>query len=53
MRNNNWMPYTVEHLTIDTCKEIIKELEANNQKCQLYSIIYENGKKYAKIKVFN
>jgi len=53
MKNNNWIQYSSCHLSIDRCKEIMQELKDNGEKCELYSIIYENGKKYAKIKVYN
>lgn len=48
---NGFKSYDNTHYKIDYIKKLSKELEAKGYKVKTYSVIYEDGFKYAKIKV--
>lgn len=48
----NSIPYTVEHNVWAWCVTKVNELRAAGKACDLYSILYEDGKKFAKIKMY-
>ena len=49
----NGLPYDKMPLSYDLIIEIKKQYEASGHETQIYSVVYENCKKFAKLFIFN
>ena len=47
------LPYDKNYLSYNLIEEIQREYEENGYDTQIYSIVYEYGKKFAKLFIFN
>ena len=47
------MPYSTSHLLYSTVLRLEKEYNRKGYKTDIYSILYENKKKYAKLWIYN
>lgn len=47
------MPYDKTHLSYNLIKEIQAQYESDGYDTVIYSVVYENHKKYAKLFIYN